>query len=154
MKFIYVTFLCLLPAPSSNQPMKNGQQQPNQPQQQPQPNPSMQGGNSFQQQQQQIVVQNQNDVIPNGNSTLNGVSSGGGPKVNMRNDLHFAADSVSAAMSSLVRELNTGEPLFLFIIFCYIFCSLNTKSTNQLFNLIFSHEIRLENFIFFFDKIN
>jgi hypothetical protein len=75
--------------------MKNGQQS--------QQNPSTPGSSTVQ----------QHDNIGNGNS-LNHMSSGGGPKINMRNDLHFAADSVSIAMSSLVRELNSGEGLFNF----------------------------------------
>lgn len=76
--------------------MKNGQQQSQQ-------NPSTLGSSSVQQTEQHL-----------GNGNLISVSSGGGQKISMRNDLHFAADSVSVAMSSLVRELNSGDGLFIF----------------------------------------
>lgn len=58
-----------------------------------------------------MTGQNQSEVLPNGNS-LNGSSRPG------RNDLHFAADSVSEAMTSLVRELQSGKPLLSFMSFC------------------------------------
>jgi hypothetical protein len=62
-----------------------------------------------QQQQQQM-----RNGIPQLNSSENGMngnkSVGGGSNQQkmMRDNLHFAADSVSNAMTSLVRELNTG----------------------------------------------
>lgn len=44
-----------------------------------------------------------NDQTSGGGGVAN---NGGGPK--MRENLHHAADNVSSAMNSLVRELNTG----------------------------------------------
>lgn len=81
--------------------MRNGVPQ----NQQQQSIPSNQQLLMLQQQQQQ----QQNELMngQNGNG-LNNNGGGGGP--NVQNDLHYAADSVSNAMSSLVRELNTGEP--------------------------------------------
>jgi hypothetical protein len=61
--------------------------------------------------QQQLHHQQQNESILNGNQ-----GGGGGQntqKVVMRDNLHYAADSVSNAMSSLVRELNSGAILLL-----------------------------------------
>uniref|UniRef100_A0A182SRS9 Dystrobrevin n=1 Tax=Anopheles maculatus TaxID=74869 RepID=A0A182SRS9_9DIPT len=62
---------------------------------------------------------------PNGNNNNGSINNGGGPlgsRTNIaaavaagggggggRSDLHYAADSVSTAMSSLVRELNSGS---------------------------------------------
>lgn len=40
--------------------------------------------------------------------SANAPGTGAGPSASGRNDLHYAADSVSSAMSSLVRELNSG----------------------------------------------
>lgn len=66
--------------------------------QQPQPrNGSSQNQNP---QQHNFQQQQPNDSIHNGNQN--------GQKIVMRDNLHYAADSVSNAMSSLVRELNSG----------------------------------------------
>ncbi|XP_039437414.1 dystrobrevin beta isoform X2 [Culex pipiens pallens] len=71
-----------------------------------------------QQQQQQMMLNNHQDPggmghhqigwMPNGNNaaSASGMAARGGPGGG-RNDLHYAADSVSSAMSSLVRELNS-----------------------------------------------
>lgn len=48
----------------------------------------------------------------NGNQTIGG--GGQNPQnLVMRDNLHYAADSVSNAMSSLVKELNTGANYFM-----------------------------------------
>lgn len=84
----------------ANQPaMRNGVPQ----NQQQQSIPSNQQLLMLQQQQQQ----QQNELMNGQNG--NGLNNNGGGQ-NVQNDLHYAADSVSNAMSSLVRELNTGEP--------------------------------------------
>lgn len=57
---------------------------------------------------QQQQQQQQNELINSQNG--NGLNNNGGGGQNVQNYLHYAADSVSNAMSSLVRELNTGEP--------------------------------------------
>lgn len=65
-----------------------------------------------------LQQQHANESILNGNQN-NGGSGGGGQNPQnpqnlvMRDNLHYAADSVSNAMSSLVRELNTGANSFL-----------------------------------------
>lgn len=59
-----------------------------------------------------LQQQHTNESILNGNQNM----SGGGQNPQnlvMRDNLHYAADSVSSAMSSLVRELNTGANYFL-----------------------------------------
>jgi hypothetical protein len=57
-------------------------------------------------QQQQQQQQQQNDCIINGNQNNGGEQNG--PKLVLRDNLHYAADSVSNAMSSLVKELHSG----------------------------------------------
>lgn len=79
-----------LTGPQTQQPPRNGGSI----------NQNMQPQSSLQQQQQ-------NESILNGNQNV----AGGGQnsqKVVMRDNLHYAADSVSNAMTSLVRELNSG----------------------------------------------
>lgn len=53
-----------------------------------------------------------NGIPPTENGMNGNQNVGGGGNTNqqkmMRDNLHFAADSVSNAMTSLVRELNTG----------------------------------------------
>jgi hypothetical protein len=61
-----------------------------------------------------MVMQQQHENGMNGSSVVAMGNGGGGQhqqKV-MRDNLHYAADSVSNAMSSLVRELNTGADFF------------------------------------------
>lgn len=56
---------------------------------------------------QQLQQQQQmNEGIISNQNIGGGMQNQNGPK--MRDNLHFAADNVSSAMSSLVRELNTG----------------------------------------------
>lgn len=68
----------------------------------------------------QTTEQLVNDVrssFSGGNGANGNVVSGGGVGgQRIRNDLHYAADSVTSAMSSLVRELNTGKFFFCFIL--------------------------------------
>lgn len=61
-----------------------------------------------QQQQQQMSSQASHQMQQQqmNEGTINDQTSGGGQK--MRENLHHAADNVSSAMNSLVRELNTG----------------------------------------------
>lgn len=56
------------------------------------------------QQQQQLV----NEGILNNNQNIGGGLVQNSQKIAIRDNLHYAADSVSHAMTSLVRELNTG----------------------------------------------
>lgn len=64
-------------------------------------------------------TQNQNSQQQPSESKINGNQSTGGgqntQKVVMRDNLHYAADSVSNAMSSLVRELNSGAISLVFV---------------------------------------
>ncbi|KAJ6645723.1 Dystrobrevin beta [Pseudolycoriella hygida] len=65
-------------------------------------------------QQQQGRNQSHAGQIPQGTSNNHSEQTGSGfapqnGSVRGRGDLHFAADSVTSAMSTLVRELNTGE---------------------------------------------
>lgn len=63
--------------------------------------------NGASQNQNQNLQQHPNESILNGNQNIGG--GGQNPQnIMMRDNLHYAADSVSNAMSSLVRELNTG----------------------------------------------
>lgn len=57
--------------------------------------------------------QHQTEGIHNNNQNIGGGSliQNNGQKINVRDNLHYAADSVSHAMTSLVRELNTGALL-------------------------------------------
>lgn len=74
----------------------------------PQQHPQRNGSSQLPQQPQQHNFppqQQPNEGHLNGNQTANGQNS---QKVAMRDNLHYAADSVSNAMSSLVRELNSG----------------------------------------------
>lgn len=71
------------------QATRNGGQNPNIQQQQQQPQQTQNEGN------------NQNII---GGGSLQNT----GQKIHMRDNLHYAADSVSHAMTSLVNELHTG----------------------------------------------
>lgn len=85
----------------------------------------MQPQSSIHHQQQQ-----QNESILNGNQNV----AGGGQnpqKVVMRDNLHYAADSVSNAMTSLVRELNSGADS------CLVSIELSQRCV-QLTNLFFA----------------
>lgn len=55
---------------------------------------------------QQLQQQQLNEGIISNQNIGGGMQNQNGPK--MRENLHFAADNVSSAMTSLVRELNTG----------------------------------------------
>jgi hypothetical protein len=63
-----------------------------------------------QQQQMRNGISSQLNSTENGMNGNKNVNVGGGSNQQkmMRDNLHFAADSVSNAMTSLVRELNTG----------------------------------------------
>lgn len=74
-----------------------------------------------------MVIQQQHENGMNGSSVVAMGNGGGGQQQQkvLRENLHFAADSVSNAMSSLVRELNTGAgSLLSFFLFSrHFFCS-------------------------------
>lgn len=53
-----------------------------------------------------LQQQQQNESIINGNQNNGGGQNG--QKLVLRDNLHYAADSVSNAMSSLVKELHSG----------------------------------------------
>lgn len=61
---------------------------------------------NMQQQQQMMNQLHQLQQQQMSEGIISNQNIGGGQK--MRENLHFAADNVSSAMTSLVRELNTG----------------------------------------------
>lgn len=51
-------------------------------------------------------------LITDSKSSISGPINGNALNNRIRNDLHYAADTVTCAMTTLVRELNTGNILF------------------------------------------
>lgn len=75
------------------------------------------GGSQNQNSQQQPShhLQNQQTIEGNINGNQNNSGSQNPQNFAMRDNLHYAADSVSNAMTSLVRELNSGADSVLIV---------------------------------------